>query len=339
MRVFPAFVLVSALAACALPPEDPAAGERFVSAKEVKEIQLYNEGLAYASRQRFIEAELSFRQAEYLAPDKLSIKVNLATVLEHLTLYDEAEAMLKKVADAHDTHDLRLSDFKLQAAFGHLYASAHRFADSRKAYEQALKGATEADKPDMAAAATTARSLSAMLFESGFEEPAQCYSAQDLALKPDRDETIHHARLLIARGLCDPATQLLITFMQNNHLPKDGLLLHLLGQAAWGRGEMEEAARLESSAKDTLGVSDATAKDEIELARLLALRELAKTGKAGPENETFDDKNRDALDKLTGDEGDNWSTLYWPAAMAVSFQSWKDEQAEANKSWSLKKLF
>lgn len=199
MRIVALIVVLSFLSSCAVPPAAiDTAG--FVQSRELQTAGLVREGLQFLGQGRYVDAELSFRQALYLFPGADNVRENLAIALIGTGQLGESETILLELARKYP----RASRFYNR--LGELYYTDRRYTESLAALNKALTVAFS--RREYATAAATLRSLATLSEQRGLGEEAVCYSAEALSLKQEAGEFIGHARILLSEHRYEEAIRL-----------------------------------------------------------------------------------------------------------------------------------
>ena len=232
MRRWWSLLLCALLSGCALPPAAvDTAG--FVAQDELEVTGLVREGLGFMRRARYVDAELAFRQAQYLAPDADTVKENLALALVGTEQFAEADTLLRALALKYPRgtrHTINLAQS---------YYRQGRTQEAAQRFSAALEGAYS--RREFAAAASVARSMSFLEMERGRAQEALCYSAEAYALKSDSTEAISHARVLLEQGLYPQAISVL-TAVSASSPEVQRETNRLLALAAYGKEDYQAAA-------------------------------------------------------------------------------------------------
>ena len=189
-RVIVCVLLALLLNSCALPRS--ADGGNFVPQSDLLAVSLARDAASYFQQSRFIDAELSYRQALRVAPQAYNIQRNLARTLVKLGSFDEAERIYSKLALS------KSDDQTLKLALAALYYEKGDFRKAEELYKALLE--LQIRSGEWGQAAETQRNLAAMYFRVGRELDALCLSEQALNLSPTMDQTMRHLRLLLALG-------------------------------------------------------------------------------------------------------------------------------------------
>jgi tetratricopeptide (TPR) repeat protein len=243
--IFTAAVLAGAISGCALPVED-ADRQNFIPDRELNVVSLVREGLSYYQKNRFVDAEFSFRRALYLYPKAPNIKANLATALRASGQFDEAEDILLSLNAAAPKSIDYLSNL------GKLYSDKQEYSAAKRYYAEAFDLAL--DKEDVVTAARFARNLSAIAFRLGDESAALCHSQLAYTLKPDADGVVRHSRVLLALNQARTAHDLLKGFLNTPGVIHDPSVLHGLAVSTYALGNYKEALELERSVSENSAV-------------------------------------------------------------------------------------
>ena len=218
------------LGSCALPVPIGSELNGFVPNKELQIVSLAREGMALFNTSRFYEAEARFRKALFLDPSLDNIKFNLATTLERIGLYAEAESIYKALIKQEGENAL------LHAALGRLYIAQFDYDNARKEFYRALSLANTDD--DKKLVATLNQSLITLEFGVGHIDEAICLAREISTSAKSPESLVQYIRLLLSAGLTQQASDALET---SSDIAADdspnGIYLRTLVWFAMGKNE------------------------------------------------------------------------------------------------------
>ena len=264
MRAVLLMVCVCA-AACAPMREGPQ--QNFVAQRELLAVDLTRGGIAFLAQGRFIDAEITFRQAIYLAPKADNLKLNLAAALQGTGQYVEALEIL----DEFSKRERPPAD--LPQRYAHLYAARQQYAQAEKLFLQAAAGYEE--KREFPAAVKVVKDLLLLARRQARREDAMCYAYQLLAYQNELPPAIQYARLLIESEAHGAALGFLTAWANEHSAAQDPQVEHVLALANLGQGDSKQAFDLES--RIITGAALNTTKTS-NLAREAALVRIAAAG-------------------------------------------------------------
>ncbi len=184
--------LISAFGGCALPNEDLRGISNFVPQDEQLAIQLVREGSDYFLKGRYFNAEMKFREADYLFPKRKNIEVNLVNTLIRTRQFDLAKESIDQLS-------LRLpNDLDVKILFAKYYQAKGDYQSAIKSFKQCLTQARELEVVDYQA--TIAENLSAIYFLIGEEFLALKYAGHSYHLFNNPESKANYARLEVAVG-------------------------------------------------------------------------------------------------------------------------------------------
>ena len=321
VRFIFALLLAGWLAACATPIPEGLDQGSFVPADEVLVVQLARQGMDAFNRSRFIDAELYFRQALFVRPELLNLRLNLAVTLSRSGLDEEALDIYGQLLEQ------RPDFLAYHVGRAQALVDASRFAEAQTQYEKAFWLAYEAS--DMNSVATIARSLTALGFRLGDEELAQCYSGVVIGLRPtEAAEAVRHGRLLIARGYHQQALEFASAWAAGRNEELQPQLLHLRALASFGLGNFADALEYERLVGINAG-ADPASSFEMALVRKMSEQSLGIL----PDDEEDQDLQeaffKGLVQILAGSGG---VSLYWPdnlvSAASEAALSWEAEEQQ-----------
>jgi len=299
-------IFMSLFGACAPPTPPP---KSMVSDKELLAANLANQALEDYQTGRYLDSELRIRQILYLYPDSENAQFNLANAMLKLGVYEEAEALFSKLGKAHP------EDPRYRVAQAKLYFEGGFYDKALNAYEEIVKFAQERSQVSLQSDAL--RSLSVINFLLGNVQKSLCYSSESIALRPLREDLIHHARLLIALNRIEEADLFLTDYFKDLQNQKDPYALHLYSMLCFSQGRFDDAAAYNQRAA-VFKKSNQDLEFEIKLVNVLLydLSEVVRKEyedededvRAEKEEERLKNRNDILLDKRL----DSSATLYWP---------------------------
>ena len=209
-------------------------------------MSLAEEGVRLFRASRYLESELRLRESLYLYPSADPVRMNLAATLEAQGLTDEALAIYKGYL-AKNPRSLVLLQHIARA-----FVAGSDYPAAISAYTQIAEQALERADPGTAAQAL--RSLASLHFRVGEEENALCRSAEALAVKNDVEETLKHAKLLLASAQYARAEELLVATIGTFQVPAHPEILRELAVASFGAQKFDQAIKYAENALDTRAV-------------------------------------------------------------------------------------
>ena len=294
---------------CCAPPPSNAPEQAFVPGQELDVVGLVRKGLSDYQRNRYIDAEFSFRQALYLSPKAANVRANLAAALRSSGQYDEAEDILFALnAAAPESLDYL-------SGLARLYVDKQEFSSAKRFYSLAYEAALK--QQDFAAAGRFARNLSAVAFRAGDEASALCYSHVALSLKPDADSHIRHARLLLGMNRPADARTLLGNYLSGAGSQTGPVAELAVAELALGNNE--RALQLARSVETS---SDLPKEATSQLKMVIALSKknlgLSDTAAVPDEKETTEVAAQSRTDK---EVEVTRASLYWPSSLLADTDS------------------
>lgn len=299
-------LFVILLGGCA-PPAPEFVKQDFVPIKDVVAASIYDQGLAYLKGARFIDAEMKFRAALSFFPKAENIWSNLALSLKGIGLYDESISIYTDLIKRNE----KFVDYKF--ALADAYFRSEHFKESFKLYNEAML-AYEAQ--NLAAnAAAAARTLSTSYLQVGQEEKALCFSQQALVYLPTNDESVRHAKLLLALGFYKDAAVIVDAIIQATPDIRDINTLKVEALSKAANGDMEQSKRYVDAAVEYTGAGDIDPE-------ILALSLILETPEdADKEKESDDSEAKRELPVLLSPV-----LIYWPPELVVKYQAKLDAQ-------------
>ena len=318
-------VIALLVSGCALPaPEYPE--ETFVPQREIQVVSLYQEGLYYFSRSRFVDAEFRFRQVLYLMPDMENARLNLAATLANEESYEEAEELFRELLQQNEESSQVLAGLARMYFENGDYARAIEYFDRGLALAEKYK--------EYERAANFARSLSVLYFKIGDEQQARCYSEYALNLNNAGDALFRHAKLLIGLGLPEQAQELITAAASHRDVKKDPQLLEALGLAQIAQEKYGEALSLIETGID-LKTGDYTLSNTFQLLRFAAKNLQARAeGASAPEDDDeaaeqeIEDEKKLLIDSYDAKPLDDAAALYWPYTLLKYLEERQKELEE-----------
>ncbi|MCB0339299.1 MAG: tetratricopeptide repeat protein, partial [Bdellovibrionales bacterium] len=246
------------LCACALPPKSDTANISVVPTRELQAVSLGTEGISFSKRGRLLEAEFRFRQALYLFPDAVNLKVNLGVVLEKQGRFEEALAIYQDLSAAEP------DSINFKGSVAKLYFQAGMFQRAREQFTSAINdGLALLDRPSVEVTSDLsrptppeirkqisrlARSLSVLEFTLGNEQEALCYSLFASTLSSEPDEVARHAKLLNALNLSQQAIEAIESFKASHALRNNSEILFQLAVASAAQDKLTDAHEMSTLA-------------------------------------------------------------------------------------------
>lgn len=309
MRISLLAILILTFSSCAV-PRGRAAPEEFISRRDVSGVELVREAIALYRRKRLVEAELAFRQAEFLYPNAKNIKLNLAAVLSDIGSYDEARAVYNKLLKA-DPESLEILE-----GLAAVEIASGNFSEAVKKYDRLYQIVTKRKQFELAS--RYARNAAVASFRNGSIEEAVCYSSDALSLKPRPDELIRHVRLLMGLGMYQGALNAIATRVPGPQVEANPELLHQRALLHFALGEYEKTVESEIVALEFARVPNLS-QSEMDYVRVLALRELGE----------LEGDNEDEQEILNYTPLQEKIRLYWPGNLIERIVELKKGSNEA----------
>lgn len=323
LRYFCYFGYLLLLSACAAPlPE----GQRqsFVSSKEIQVVSLTREGLAYAKRGRMLDAELKLRQALYLAPDSIALKLNLAVVLDKQGGFEEAKALYLDLLEA------KPESVQYRMGLAHLYFSQNDFSAAEKIYQDVY--ATGVERNDNSIIADAARSMAAMHFLVGAEEDAFCWSEIAFRASSGGEQLLRHARLLLGIGATSQSLELIEPLLRVDTANPRAIVM--AAQGYYDRHDNGEVRRVLERLRYRQNLEP-----EVEFQKeLLALLVEEKQAEKQEESKEEDEDQEDKAAVLDNDPLSGEIAIYWPLKMLNGIEKLVEDRSleqEQNSNGSL----
>ncbi len=208
------------ISACALPNEALRQVESFVPKEEQVAIQLVREGSDYFLKGRYYNAEMKFREADFLFPKQKNIEINLINTLIKSQQFDAAKDSITQLSRRlPEDLDVMILYAKYYQAIGNYQAAIERWNAS-------LVMARKFEVIDYQA--TIAENLSAIYFLIGEEDLALQYEGHSFHLLNNPEVKANYARLQVALGLDRFSEDLKVNPNRLSKLDQDFLTWQLL---------------------------------------------------------------------------------------------------------------
>ncbi|MCO6431674.1 MAG: tetratricopeptide repeat protein [Deltaproteobacteria bacterium] len=304
-----AVIIFAVASGCALPGSE-IEEQIFVPRREVVAASLFTEGNRLYNSGRFPEAELKYRQVEYLYPGTANTGVNLALALRGMGDFNQSFRILERIVSENSDY----LDYRFFLA--ETYYQAGRYNEAVSQYELLLTMSSEAS--DIQKAQAAARAMAALSFEIGREEEALCNSRRSFVINSGPADLVRHARILIATAGFTEAEETIKGFLSQHPENQDPAIFKQLALALIGGEKWEEAA-----SNFELAAAQAGSSPDAELAAVGALLEskgrenlLAVGLKAafGSKDEDEDSDPEEVLASIFKAYNPQ-SYLYWPPIM------------------------
>ncbi|MEI8313637.1 MAG: hypothetical protein WCH98_23050, partial [Verrucomicrobiota bacterium] len=180
---------VALISGCALPVPEGSELSSFVPERELRAVEISQQAMYDFNRNRYVDAELGFRQALYMYPGLENLRANLAASLERTGQFDEAAGIYKEMSERTP------QSAAYMAGIARVRVASGDYRGGIEAYYQAY--ALAAVLGDAGLSANIARSVSALAFRIGDVETAECFAALTYSLRSSDDELKRYARLLL----------------------------------------------------------------------------------------------------------------------------------------------
>lgn len=194
-------IALIALSGCAKPVPFGQELNGFVDARELLVVSLAREGTHYFNKTRYYEAEARFRKSLYLEPSLSNIRFNLATTLERVGNYQEAQEIYQELIDQEGDNPL------FRTAYGRLLLAYGDEGASKKEYTEARNMALLDNDKNLVIAIS--QSLASLAFRTGELDEAVCEYEMLLDLSNSLDVFRHYIRLLLSLGRAEKAQEVL----------------------------------------------------------------------------------------------------------------------------------
>ncbi len=194
-----------ALLGCALPASEYE-DQSFVPRTEIRAVALTREGLAFAARGRFIEAEFSLERALAIFPKEKVIRYNLAVVLMQQARYEEASEILRDLLRQEP------NSASYQEAYLALLLSSGKVEEALSGYDKLFeKMLADGQKKPQEVARLSLAAASALV-DRGYFDEALCYGLNAYSFAQGQVVVIQVAELLLRLGQFQRAVEIITDY-------------------------------------------------------------------------------------------------------------------------------